>query len=102
MNSPFTHRKNGEERGIAVAGVLRHFSWAHLPPDQQPVGQRFAELAIAMADEMDWNSQLPWGLKQILMAKDEVLLLVARASCPCPGMQKQNTGKLSVPLFGEQ
>lgn len=72
INSTLTHHADGTARHRSIAGVLRHFSSEHLPPAERWLADRFAQLGIAMADELAGNWQLIWGLRQTLSAYDEV------------------------------
>lgn len=54
----------------ATAQVLRHFRYAHLPPELQEVSRRCAELAEHMAATVPGGPELTAGLRKLLEAKD--------------------------------
>ena len=53
----------------AVAQIVRHFSYDHLPGHLQPVSRRCHDVAIVMAAELD-GPELTAGLRKLLEAKD--------------------------------
>lgn len=65
-----TTRRDGTARNPAVAGVLKHFRYAHLPEHLQAVSRPCGELAFAMADALPDGPDLTCGLRDLLTAKD--------------------------------
>jgi hypothetical protein len=65
-----THKRDGTPRHPSVAGVLKHFRFAHLPPHLMEISAPCAELAIKMADTLPENPDLTCGLRDLLTAKD--------------------------------
>lgn len=65
-----TTKPDGSARHPSVAGVLKHFRYAHLPENLQKVSRPCAELAILMADNIPENADLTVGLRELLTAKD--------------------------------
>lgn len=61
----------------AVADVLRHFAWDHLPKHLQTVSRPFAELAHQLADTLS-GPQLTIGLQDLLRAKDACVRAAVR------------------------
>ena len=70
MNDVLTTKPDGTPRHPAVAGVLKHFRYSHLPWHLQEISRPCAELAIAMADTLPENPDLTCGLRELLTAKD--------------------------------
>lgn len=50
--------------------ILSHFSYEHLPPEQQAISKPFAELARTMATELPKSAEVSAGLRKLLEAKD--------------------------------
>jgi len=50
--------------------LLQFFSYGHLPPDLAEVSERFAELAVWLADELPVNAEREMALRKLLEAKD--------------------------------
>lgn len=69
-SNELTHKPDGTSRHPSVAGVLKHFRYAHLPPHLQEISKPSAQLAIAMADLLPENPDLTCGLRDLLAAKD--------------------------------
>lgn len=64
--------RNGEphpKRHPAVAGLLKYFAWAHLPPKLQEVSRPFGELAERVAD-LPSGPEVTVSLRKLLEAKD--------------------------------
>ena len=53
----------------AIADILRHFSWQHLPPHLADISRPICELAHDMASKLD-GAELTAGLRKLLEAKD--------------------------------
>lgn len=53
----------------AVAQIIRHFNYRHLPPPLAAVSRRCYDVAIVMARELD-GPELTAGLRKLLEAKD--------------------------------
>jgi hypothetical protein len=70
MGLELTTKRDGTPRHPSVAGVLRHFSFDHLPAHLQAISKPCAELAIAMADALPENPDLTCGLRDLLTAND--------------------------------
>jgi hypothetical protein len=68
--STFTHKADGTPRHPSTAGVLKHFRYAHLPPQLQEISRPFADLAYKMADTLPEGPDLTCGLRDLLSAKD--------------------------------
>lgn len=75
---PLTHKPDGTPRHPSVAGVLRHFRFAHLPAHLQAISKPCGELAIALANKLPENADLTCALRDLLAAKDNFV----RASLP--------------------
>lgn len=54
----------------AVAGVLKFFTYAHLPVHLRAVSAPCAELATNMADFLPPSPEVTAGLRKLLEAKD--------------------------------
>jgi len=54
----------------AIAAVLRHFDWQHLPPDLQAVSRPLCDLAHEMANRLPGDPETTAGLRKLLEAKD--------------------------------
>ena len=67
---PMKQKADGTARHQSIAGVLRHFRFAHLPPHLQAVSKPCADLAVQMADTLPENPDLTCGLRDLLAAKD--------------------------------
>ena len=67
---PLSTKPDGTPRHPSVAGVLKHFRYAHLPENLQKISKPCAELAILMADTIPENADLTVGLRELLTAKD--------------------------------
>jgi hypothetical protein len=65
-----TNKQDGTPRHGAIAGVLKHFRYDHLPAHLQAISKPCADLAIAMADQLPENPDLTCGLRDLLTAKD--------------------------------
>jgi hypothetical protein len=65
-----THKPDGATRHPAIAGVLKHFRFAHLPAHLQAISRPCAELAIALANVLPENADLTCALRDLLSAKD--------------------------------
>ncbi len=52
-----------------VRALLKHFSYAHLPPELQKVSRPVCELAEDMAHQLD-GPELTAGLRKLMEAKD--------------------------------
>lgn len=65
-----THKRDGTARHPSVAGVLKHFRYAHLPSHLAEISKPIADLAIQMADALPENPDLTCGLRDLLTAKD--------------------------------
>lgn len=61
---------DGHTRNQSVAGVLKHFRYAHLPPQLQDVSRACAHLAYEMANTLPENADLVHALRELLAAKD--------------------------------
>lgn len=57
-------------RHTATVSMLRHFRWAHLPPDLQGFSRPFADLAAEMVDQLPDGAELTACLRKLLEAKD--------------------------------
>jgi len=57
-------------RHPATTGLLRHFTYAHLPEHLQAVSRACGDLAQAMAAELPDGPELTTGLRKLLEAKD--------------------------------
>ncbi len=68
--NPLSTKPDGTPRHASVAGVLKHFRFAHLPERLQAISKPCAELAIAMADALPETPDLTCGLRDLLTAKD--------------------------------
>jgi hypothetical protein len=64
------NKADGGPRHSAIAAVMKHFRYDHLPEHLQAVSRPVAELAIAMADTLPENPDLTCGLRELLAAKD--------------------------------
>jgi len=53
----------------AVAQILRHFDYSHLPADLQYVSVPFKNIAMRMAEQFD-GPEVTVGLRKLLEAKD--------------------------------
>lgn len=53
----------------AVAAILRHFEYGHLPSELQEVSKPFCDLAQACAADLS-GPELTAGLRKLLEAKD--------------------------------
>lgn len=71
IRDPLTQRPDGSPRDPRVAGVLRHFRFAHLPEHLQTISRPCGELAIQMADVLPEGADLTVALRALLSAKDE-------------------------------
>ena len=58
------------DRHPATVGLLRYFTWQHLPERLQPVSRGCAELAEQMFDALPDGPELTTGLRKLLEAKD--------------------------------
>jgi hypothetical protein len=65
----------------AVADVLGHFAYDHLPVHLQVVSKPICELAHQMAAELD-GPQLTIGLQDLLRAKDAFVRAAVRPQIP--------------------
>jgi hypothetical protein len=65
-----TYKPDGTPRHPAVAGVLKHFRFAHLPSHLQAISGPCAELALGLADVLPENADLTCALRDLLSAKD--------------------------------
>ncbi len=54
----------------AVAGILRYFTYEHLPAHLQAVSKPCADLAHQMADLLPSGPEVTAGLRKLLEAKD--------------------------------
>ena len=79
----FTHTPDGVERHKAVADVLQHFAFEHLPPHLQDVSAPIGQLALRMADSLPSCAELTVGLRKLLEAKDTLV----RARLQAPAQQ---------------
>ncbi|MFE1350036.1 hypothetical protein [Streptomyces sp. NPDC058757] len=65
----------------AVASVLRHFAYSHLPEPLREVSQPFHDLAHALAARPDLDGpELTVALRKLLESKDAAV----RAALPAP------------------
>lgn len=53
----------------STKSLLRHFRYAHLPPELQKVSKPFCDLAYEMAD-LPGGPEVTAGLRKLLEAKD--------------------------------
>lgn len=60
----------GPMRHPAVTGLLRHFTYAHLPAHLQAVSGPVCDLAHQMAARIPDGPELAAGLRKLLEAKD--------------------------------
>lgn len=67
---PLVQKADGSPRHPSIAGVLKHFRYAHLPEHLQAISRPCGELAIAMANILPENPDLTCGLRDLLAAKD--------------------------------
>lgn len=58
------------DRDQATLDELRYFAWSHLPEKLQAVSRPCAEMAVGMVLRLPDGSQLQFGLRQLLLAKD--------------------------------
>lgn len=65
-----THKPDGTARHPSIAGVLKHFRYAHLPDHLALISKPVADLAIQMANTLPENPDLTCGLRDLLTAKD--------------------------------
>lgn len=65
-----TQPKDAADRHPAVAGLLRYFTWQHLPVHLQAVSAPCSVLAYEMADSVPNGPELTAGLRKLLEAKD--------------------------------
>lgn len=70
MNDELLTKQDGTPRHPSVAGVLKHFRYAHLPEHLQAISRPCAQLAVLMADTLPENPDLTCGLRDLLTAKD--------------------------------
>lgn len=63
-------KSDGRSRSPLVVDVLRHFLCSHLPEHLQATSRHCAQVACAMADTLEENSDLIFGLRDLLAAKD--------------------------------
>ena len=64
-------RPDGTDRHPAVAGVLRYFSFDHLPEGPlRATSEACAEVAYLMANDLPESAELTAGLRKLLEAKD--------------------------------
>lgn len=63
-------KPDGTRRNSAVAGVLVHFRYAHLPPHLQKVSKPIGELAVQLANTLPESPELTVGLRKFLEGKD--------------------------------
>lgn len=54
----------------AIAGVLKYFSWEHLPAHLQEVSKPFGELAQQVAERAPDSAETTVALRKLLEAKD--------------------------------
>lgn len=59
-----------DTRHPAVAALLAHFDYGHLPPHLQAVSRRFHDLAHVTAGLLPDDPELTVGLRKLLEAKD--------------------------------
>lgn len=84
----------------AVAEVLQHFEYTHLPPHLQLVSQPTHALAHAMADQLS-GPQLTVGLNKLLEAKDcFVRAAVAQAKAKAKEQRPEWTTDTGVDFGG--
>lgn len=57
------------ERHPSIAGLLKFFSYKHLPPKLQEVSKPFCDLAERVAD-LPQNAETTVALRKLLEAKD--------------------------------
>ena len=55
---------------LSVSGVLKFFTYDHLPPSLQAVSKPVGDLAALMAQSLPSNAELTVGLRKLLEAKD--------------------------------
>jgi hypothetical protein len=82
MVNAITHRRDGFERARPVIDVLKHFRFHRLPEGLRDTGRDFHDLAIKLADQLPENSDLTWGLRQLLTARDCFLRAEPEAAQP--------------------
>ena len=70
MQDVFVTKPDGTPRHPSIAGVLKHFRYAHLPEHLQAISRPFGQLAFLMADTLPENPDLTCGLRDLLAAKD--------------------------------
>ena len=58
------------DRHPGTLGLLRFFSWEHLPESLRPVSQECARLADRMVRMLPDGPELTAGLRKLLEAKD--------------------------------
>ncbi len=58
------------ERHPAIAAILRHFDYAHLPERLAAVSRPFCELAYTVADTLPADPETTVCLRKLLEAKD--------------------------------
>lgn len=85
------------EQHPAVAEVLQHFEYTHLPPHLQLISQPVHALAHAMAAQLE-GPQLTNGLNRLLEAKD---CFVRAAVAQAKAQRSDWTTETGVE-FGEQ
>lgn len=78
MHDEIGSKPDGTPRHPSVAGVLKHFRYAHLPEHLQAISRPCCQLAILMADTLPENPDLTCGLRDLLTAKDNFV----RANLP--------------------
>lgn len=59
-----------EDRHPATTGILKHFTYGHLPPNLAEVSEQCHTLAHAMASALPDGPELTAGLRKLLEAKD--------------------------------
>lgn len=59
------------DRHPSVTGVLRHFSWGHLPDSLKPVSAIFGRAAISLVEFAPDGPELVVALRKLVEAKDQ-------------------------------
>lgn len=66
--------------------ILKHFSYAHLPPYLQEISRPMCELAFEMGNKLPRDDETTVGLRMLLQAKDCFVRAALAAEEPgrCP------------------
>lgn len=61
---------DGKLRHTSISGILKYFTFKHLPPGLQEISGMCADLALEMANSIPEGPELTVGLRKLLEAKD--------------------------------